>query len=47
MMEELSDNVIYLTRQDITQEDKKTILKYRVRMDRFGEIYRGGAESTG
>ena len=45
MMEELSDNVIYLTRQDITQEDKKTIFKYRVRMERFGENYRGGAES--
>ena len=35
----------YLTRQDLTQEDKKTIFKYRVRMERFGENYRGGAES--
>ena len=35
----------YLSRSDLTQEEKKTIFKYRVRMERYGENYRGGAPS--
>ena len=33
----------YLSRSDLTQEEKKTIFKYRVRMEQYGENYRVGA----
>ena len=35
----------YFSRTDLTQQEKKTIFKYRIRMERFGENYRGGAAS--
>ena len=35
----------YFSRSDLTHEDKKTIFRYRVRMERYGENYRGGASS--
>ena len=35
----------YFTRPDVEHQDKKTIFRYRVRMERFGENFRGGAES--
>ena len=36
----------YFSRPDVQEQDKKIIFRYRVRMERFGENYRGGAEST-
>ena len=33
----------YFSRSDISIQDKKTIFKYRIRMEPFGENFRGGA----
>ena len=35
----------YFTSSVLKQEDKRTIFRYRVRMERFGENFRGGAPS--
>ena len=35
----------YFSRSDLNADEKRTIFKYRVRMERFGENFRGGASS--
>ena len=35
----------YFTSSVLKQEDKRTIFRYRVRMERFGKNFRGGAPS--
>ena len=36
----------YFTSEELKQEEKRTIFRYRVRMANYGENYRGGAYST-
>ena len=45
-MEKMHNNSLkiqnYFTNEELKSSDKKTIFKYRTRMERFGENYRGG-----